>query len=453
MRRYSIKSIFLLLVGLVFLFSVSMPAMAKTEAEPAPYMVGKWLPSDQQTLNKWRAKLISQATSAPNAKFLPVIQEFKDLIENDPQLYMLFTEMFDQLPNEPKFKKDPVGNPQIQNYMQMLQVMNVVMTHAPEFNKTGLVGFPINAILDWPMGTHAGSAAFLNPKVNRQLKKILNKWAVFLDSPDSLYVLNKDPEHGWFGRDAQKAMPTFVKDFICDPNKPYYGFKSWDDFFTRTFRKGRRPVASPKDDSVIANACESAPYKIARNIKFRDTFWIKSQPYSLVHMFGGDAALANEFKGGTAYQAFLSALSYHRWNSPVSGTIVKTENIDGSYYAEAQRMGFDEAGPNESQGYITNVASRGLVLIQADNPDIGLMAVLFVGMAEVSSNEFTVYAGQHVNKGDQLGMFHFGGSTYVLLFRPGVNIKFDLHGEKPGLYSHNIPVRSRIGVVQKGKNI
>ena len=135
--------------------------------------------------------------------------------------------------------------------------------------------------------------------------------------------------------------------------------------------------------------------------------------------------------------------------APVSGTIVKTQNLDGSYYAEAKSMGFDKAGPNESQGYITQVAARGLVVIQADNPDIGLMAVMFVGMAEVSSNEITVYEGQHVEKGDPLGMFHFGGSTHTLIFRPGVELDFDLHGQKPGLHSNNIPVRSRIATVKK----
>lgn len=56
-------------------------------------------------------------------------------------------------------------------------------------------------------------------------------------------MLSEDPEKGWFGRDAQKAMPTFVDDFICDPGKPYYGFGSWDDFLTRPFHERRRPVA------------------------------------------------------------------------------------------------------------------------------------------------------------------------------------------------------------------
>ena len=76
-------------------------------------------------------------------------------------------------------------------------------------------------------------------------------------------------------------MPGFVDDYECDPKLPHYGFKSWDDFFTRKFRPGRRPVASPDNDYIVANACESAPYKLARGVKHRDFFWIKNQRYSL----------------------------------------------------------------------------------------------------------------------------------------------------------------------------
>ncbi len=209
---------------------------------------------------------------------MPVVQEFKDLIENDPELFMLFNQMFKQLPDMPEFKVNPVGNPQIQNYHQMLRVFNNVLYQAPQYDDSTFVGFPIARHLNWLMGTPAGHAAFLNPKVNRQIKKILDQWAVFLSSEDSCHVLNDDPKSGWFDAEAQKAMPTFVEDFICDPGKPHYGFTSWDDFFTRRLRKGRRPVASPDDDSVIANACESAPYKLAFNVKQNDTFWIKSEP-------------------------------------------------------------------------------------------------------------------------------------------------------------------------------
>ena len=434
------------LSGLLAVLAASSVAWAQAPQVTAPPQPGAWLRADQRALQDFRQRLAEQPQSRRQA-WLPVIEEFKTLIEVDPELFMLFTQMFDQIPRTAPYLNDPVGNPQLRDYHEMLAVMNRVLTQAPEFNQTDLVGFPINAIVNWAMGTPAGAAAFLNEKVNRQLKKILNQWAVFLRSPDSRVVLSDDPKAGWFGSDARAAMPDFDKDFVSSPERPYHGFASWDDFFTRSFRQGRRPLASPGDDSVIANACESAPYRLARNVQLRDPFWIKDQPYSLTHMMDGDP-LAAQFVGGTVYQAFLSALSYHRWHSPVSGRIVKTRLIDGSYYAQTPAVGFDPAGPNESQGYITQVASRALVFIEADNPKIGLMAVMFVGMAEVSSNEITVYEGQHIEKGEQLGMFHFGGSTHTLIFRPQVDLDFDLHGQTPGLDSRNIPLRARIATVR-----
>ncbi len=417
----------------------------KKSAKVTPYRVGKWLPSDQTTLDNWLKELMKR-TEQHDKPFHPIIEEFEDLIETDPEIYMYFHLMFTQVP----YKKDPTGKPQVKNYHQMLRLFNQLMTEAPEFNESGLVGFPFNAILDWSMGTEAGFAAFLNEKVNEMFQRMLNEWAIFLESSDSRYVLNKDPRKGWFGKDAQKAMPDFDEEFVCEPNKKYHGFNSWDEFFTREFRKGVRPVAEPKNDDVIVNACESAPYRIRKKVKEQAKFWIKAQPYSLRHMLAEDP-YTDLFVGGTVYQAFLSAFSYHRWHAPVSGTIVKAYVIDGTYYSETPAEGYDPSGPNESQGYITEVATRCLIFIEADNPDIGLMVFMAVGMAEVSTCQITVYEGQYVKKGDQLGMFHFGGSTHCLIFRPETKLKFHLHGQKPGLDSSNIDLNARIATVKRKK--
>ena len=161
--------------------------------------------------------------------------------------------------------------------------------------------------------------------------------------------------------------------------------------------------------------------------------------------------MAEKFYGGTVYQAFLSAKSYHRWHSHVSGLIMQTELVDGSYYSQTYTIKNDPYAPNESQAYLAQVAARGIVYIQADNPDIGLMAFISIGMSEVSTNEIAVKTGDHLKKGDQLGMFHFGGSTHCLIFRPGVNLDFDLRGQTPGTSDDlvNIPVREKIAVVVK----
>ena len=411
------------------------------------FSAGRWLPEDRRILAEWLREIAGKA-DAHTGELLPVIADLKRFIESDPEAYMFFTQMFEEVPAE----RDRTSNgwPQIRDYQHMLKMFNVIMTHAPSFNETGFVGFPFNAILDWSMATVGGWASFITGKVNRHLKAILDDWGRFLKSPDSAYVLNDDPESGWFGEAARRAMPGFEDDFICDPSKPHHGFCSWDDFFVRRFRPGRRPVADPDNDSVVVNACESAPFALARNVRLLDRFWIKNQPYALRFMLDDDPR-AEHFAGGTVYQAFLSALSYHRWHAPVSGRVVKTAVIPGTYYSEARSEGYDPVGPNDSQGYLAEVATRAVIYIEADNPDIGLMCFIAIGMAEVSTCEITVYAGQHVEKGQETGMFHFGGSTHCLIFGPDVEIDFDLHGQEPGLDAVNIRVNERIAAVKPKK--
>jgi phosphatidylserine decarboxylase len=93
-----------------------------------------------------------------------------------------------------------------------------------------------------------------------------------------------------------------MEDYVHDPTAPFYGFKSWNDFFIRRFKPGARPVAEPHNHRVIINACESAPFAIARDVKAQDAFWIKSQPYSLKQMLDGH--FVDEFVGGTDTRRF-----------------------------------------------------------------------------------------------------------------------------------------------------
>ena len=252
------------------------------------------------------------------------------------------------------------------------------------------------------------------------MKKVLNVWGEFLLSPESRKVLENDKE-GWFGATGlqnlvhvanlgQTDQPRPFHDmFHCDSTAPYHGFKSWDDFFTRQFKEGIRPIAEPDNEDVVVNACESKMYKLARNVRARDRFWIKGQPYSVKDMLALDP-LAEAFVGGTIYQAFLSALSYHRWHSPVTGTIKKTMIVDGTYYSEPQYDDFDAKtgamdayGEMTSQEYITAMATRAIIYIEADNKKLGLVAFIAVGMVEVSTCDVTVKEGDHITKGDQLG--------------------------------------------------
>ena len=68
-------------------------------------------------------------------------------------------------------------------------------------------------------------------------------------------------------------------------------------------------------------------------------------------------------------------------------------------------------------------------------------------MAEVSTCDITVKEGDVVKKGQQIGMFHFGGSSHCLIFGPDVKVEFDLHGQTPGLNATKLAVNSLLATV------
>jgi phosphatidylserine decarboxylase len=394
--------------------------------------LGGWLPSDQDALESWLGDLHERVESREEITLHPVIEEFHDLIERDPIVRMYLSEMVRQVPRTRKYR-----NNHLESVDQMLLLINEVLAQAPEYDSTSMVGVPINAILDWCMGTPAGFGAFRNDAINAMIKKILTAWCGFLSSEKSLYVLNETPS-GWKCAAAQKAMN--IQDYQYDPDDAYWGFTSWNDFFTRRFKKGARPIAKPDNDKVIVSACESTPYCIRTNVKREDRFWIKAQPYSLQDMLASPE-IVDQFVGGTVYQAFLSALNYHRWHSPVTGTITKAFIQEGTYYSEVEAEGEDPEGPTNSQGYIAHVATRAIIFIECDDPTIGLMCVVLVGMGEVSSCVILpeTKAGHRVKKGDQLGFFQFGGSTHCLVFRPGAIATFSLQAI-PRIYDSPAPL-------------
>ena len=378
-----------------------------------------WLPDDQDDLESWLAGHRERVEVRGEPVVLhPVLCEFQELIDTDPVVCMYINQMIAQVPSAKRYRKR-----HLESVKQMVRLINEVLTMAPEFGEA-MVATPLGAILDWTMGTAAGFAAFRDPRINAMLKKILTAWCEFLSSSDSLYVLNDSPS-GWKCAEAQRAVG--MEQYEHDPQDEHWGFASWNDFFTRRFKDGERPVGSPDDDKVIVSACESTPYGISSDVKRQDLFWIKSQPYSLKDMLANDESV-DQFVGGTVYQAFLSAINYHRWHSPVAGMIVRAFVQGGTYYSEADSEGTDAVEPTNSQSYLAHVAARAIILIEADDPVIGLMAVVLVGMSEVSSCMIhsKLTPGYHVGKGEELGYFQYGGSTHCLVFRPGAIAEFAL---------------------------
>ncbi len=268
----------------------------------------------------------------------------------------------------------------------------------------------------------------------------------FVETPESRTVLNTGPK-GWLcpGAIRHNKLAEYV---IPDRPAPHWGFASWNAYFHRQIRDELRPLDGPGDSKVIVSANDGTVNKIARNIKIVSRFWIKSQPYSLSNMLDNHP-LAERFIGGDVFQSFLSGADYHRWRSPISGRILDTRLVNGLMFSELKSMGFDASGGTWSQEYEASVNTRGLVFIKSDDPAIGVVVVVPIGITEISSITIGVKPGQRVAKGEELGYFSYGGSSMCLVFQPGVIKSFSVPAPTPGSdpdAGPTIKVRAQIAV-------
>jgi phosphatidylserine decarboxylase len=399
----------------------------------------RWLPNDETVLERWH-EIIGEAIRKNRGKPLdPVIRKFRKLIDDDPVVRMYMTQMIQQIPARYR-----AHHPK--NLQAFLLQLNAVLTVAPPYISPGhgedsaLVGTPFSAILIWTMGTPAGFAAYRNARINEMFKELLGVWTRFLNSAESRYVLNDSPT-GWMCRQAQNQL--HMEDYIYKPEAPHWGFSSWNDFFTRQVKKGARPIDGENDNRVVVAPCDSTVYKIGRNAQAQSEFWIKAQPYSLADMLNNE--YVDQFVGGDVWQAFLSPFNYHRWHSPVTGTIRKAYVKEGLYFSQATSEGQDPTDQDHSEGYLAHVQTRAIIFIEADDAAIGLVCVMPIGMVEISSCIIAdkIQPGNRIEKGEELGYFQFGGSTHCVIFRPGVIKEFRMTEGKSVKFGQTIAIANK----------
>lgn len=75
------------------------PENDKISDEPQPHRSSGWLPQDQRVHKEWLGGVIDHVEKNPK-ELHSVLKEFQGMVEGDSRLFMLFTEMFVQIPSE-----------------------------------------------------------------------------------------------------------------------------------------------------------------------------------------------------------------------------------------------------------------------------------------------------------------------------------------------------------------
>ena len=329
-----------------------------------------------------------------------------------------------------------------------LTLLDGIVEAAPQFYKANIrgvtigepIGVPLYLILDLVSNTSAAYTLLNQPTFNDALKKLLDSWGDWLKKE---YVSNDTLASQWFTEEGLAVLESGLGKLTFDETyklelDPPTRYKSWDSFFTREFKDPSvRPIVTDPNGKIpfLYNACESTVLRTAQNIQLNDTFWLKTQNYSLFDILGGEdgglAQYAPQLVGGSVYQAFLSPQDYHCWHSPIKGNIEAARTFDGTYYAVLPDDGAPPYDPDlepgdphgamiRSQPWLSVAATRAVYIIRPTDTDspIELVAFVAIGMVEVSTCEITRGAGLAVEVGQEIGKFHFGGSTHVLVVKP-----------------------------------
>lgn len=229
-------------------------------------------------------------------------------------------------------------------------------------------------------------------------------------------------------------------------NEWYESPSNWNTFnrfFARYLKSPEvRPVASPDDAAVVTAPADSVPqgiWPIAGDSKIEVDGGLDvklATYYSIPDLLGDDSAYKDAFANGVLTHTFLNVNDYHRYHFAVGGTILEKKII-------AENVALEVAWDGEQRKYVPIdstgwqfTQTRGYVIMDAG--DYGLVALIPMGMAQVSSVNFEedVEVGAVHTKGDMLGNFLFGGSDFIMLFQEGAGFELTAPKENETEYKH-----------------
>ena len=195
-----------------------------------------------------------------------------------------------------------------------------------------------------------------------------------------------------------RANKLDMSDYVTD------NFRCFNDFFTRQVKEGRRPVDMSAD--TLISPCDGylSAYRISPDAEFS----IKHSWYNVSDLVGG-ADIAEEYTNGTCLVLRLGVENYHRYCYIDDGFKSRNRHIKGRYHPVQPIV--------VRKRPVFRQNTREYCVLYTEN--FGPVVQIEVGACLVGKIENYREAGV-IHRGEEKGLFRFGGSTIVLLFREGV---------------------------------
>lgn len=198
-------------------------------------------------------------------------------------------------------------------------------------------------------------------------------------------------------------IPAFVRKHHIDlSDYEPRAYRSFNEFFTRRIRDGLRPVDRAADSLIAPCDGRLSVYPITQGASFS----VKGSRYDLSDFLGGSAA--GDFTGGLCLIFRLCVDDYHRYCYLDSGIPVGGGYLGGVLHT---------VRPIALRRYPVFIQnSRAYTVLRTEH--FGTVAQVEVGALLVGKIHNYPVRGP-VRRGEEKGLFLYGGSTVVVLLEKG----------------------------------
>lgn len=205
---------------------------------------------------------------------------------------------------------------------------------------------------------------------------------------------------------SRRIIPSFVKKNHIDLGiYERQEFDSYNAFFTRKIKAEQRPINDQKNVLISPSDGKVTAYPITQ----KGRFWIKHTQYTAAQLLK-DERLAERYMGGWIYVIRLTVDDYHRYCYVADGRKSRQRKIRGVLHT---------VNPVANDYYpIYKMNSREYCLLKTK--ELGTILLMEVGALMVGKISNHEEDSAQVKRGDEKGMFEFGGSTIVVMTEPGM---------------------------------
>lgn len=261
--------------------------------------------------------------------------------------------------------------------------------------------------------TRKGDIIVTNENQNKLLKKLYgNTLGRVLLKTLTAPCISRTAGKFMNSRASKLLIKPFIKRSGIDTSQYIMcDFHSYNDFFTRRVKQGKRPIDFEADHLISPCDSKLTAHKISKNSIFR----IKGSRYRVSDLLRNDF-LAKRFCGGYCLIFRLEVDDYHRYCYIDNGTKTHNTFIAGELHT---------VNPIALERYnIYKRNSREYTVLHTENfGDVVQIEVGAMMVGRIVNN----HGEASFRRGEEKGRFEFGGSTIVMLFgKDSISIDEDI---------------------------